>query len=124
MKILLVDDDVGSLRGMQLALIMLKHDCDAFSDPVEAVNNYLQRNYDLVITDLYMPVISGFDLAGMIREVAPAAKIIFVSGYSVEMMKKDDAGEDRLFLNKPVDFSQLKQMLDCIYEASQPDRRL
>ena len=79
LKVLLVDDDAGSLRGMQLALFMLKHICDAYSDPCEAVKNYPNHTYDLVITDIYMPTIDGFTLAKTIRCVNPKAKIIFIS---------------------------------------------
>jgi len=118
-KILLVDDDAGSLRGMQLALIMLKHDCDAYSDPVEAVANYLCHEYDLVITDICMPVMNGFALAERIWGVDSTSKIIFISGYAAEMMEKQEAGEGGIFLQKPVDFCQLKEVLDNVFAESE-----
>ena len=113
-KILLIDDDVGSLRGMQLALIMLKHDCSAYSDPTEAIKSFPCHNYDLVITDIYMPVMNGFDLAEKIRQLDCEAKIIFISGYATEVMETYAAGEDQIFLQKPVDFCQLKQIIDNV----------
>lgn len=120
MKILLVDDDAGSLRGMQLALIMLKHICDAYSDPCQAVKNYSNHTYDLVITDIYMPTINGFTLAKTIRCVNPKAKIIFISGQSSEMMDRETCNDaERLFLRKPIDFYLLKQMLDHISIGSE-----
>lgn len=125
MKVLLVDDDVGSLRGMQLALHMLKHDCDAYCDPVEAALNYdSNRNkYDLVVADVYMPVMNGFVLAERIRAINPAAKIIFISGYVRELLEKKAVGEEEVFLQKPVDFCQLKQMIDHVIAGDQQDKK-
>ena len=114
MKILLVDDDTGSLRGMQLALLMMKHVCDAYSDPVEAAKSYAGQHYDLIITDIYMPVLDGFAMAERIRDGDPTAKIIFISGYPTEWVENETADAASLFLKKPVDFFQLKQMLDDI----------
>lgn len=76
MKILLIDDDVGSLHGMQLALRMLRHLCDAYTNPVEAVENYAATSYDLVITDIYMPQLDGFMLADEIHAVNPATSYL------------------------------------------------
>ena len=108
MKILLIDDDVGSLHGMQLALRMLRHLCDAYTNPVEAVENYSATSYDLVITDIYMPHLDGFMLADEIHAVNPAANILFMSGAAAEV-----AGAEReWFIEKPIEFNSLKNMLD------------
>ena len=108
MKILLIDDDVGSLHGMQLALRMLRHLCDAYTNPVEAVENYAAAAYDLVITDVYMPQLNGFMLADEIHAVNPAANILFMSGAAAEA-----AGIAReWFMQKPIEFNALKNMLE------------
>jgi len=114
LKILLVDDDVGSLKGMQLALTMMKHACDAYSDPVEALASYTAHPYDFVITDICMPTLNGFELAKQIRNLDSNAKIIYISGYPMESMDKEIVDAEIQYLKKPVDFCQLKQMLDDI----------
>lgn len=119
MKILLVDDDTGSLRGMQLALAMLKHSCDPYCDPYcdpsEAVKNYPKHLYDLVITDIGMPHINGFELEREIRSVNPNAKIIFISGNSLQTTdSKLSTDTEKLFLRKPIEFCELKQLLDQV----------
>lgn len=108
MKILLIDDDVGSLHGMQLALRMLRHLCDAYTNPVEAVENYAATSYDLVITDIYMPQLDGFMLADEIHAVNPAANIVFMSGAAAEVM----GVKREWFMEKPIEFTALKNMLD------------
>jgi DNA-binding NtrC family response regulator len=115
LKILLVDDDIGSLRGMQLALGMLKHTSDVYSNPCEAIKNYSKHTYDLIITDIYMPNINGFMLEKTIRCVDPGVKIIFMSGQSIEMIDRQiDIRVERIFLRKPIDFYLLKQTLDQV----------
>lgn len=118
----MVDDDAGSLRGMKLALIMLKHECDAYSDPVEAVANYPCHEYDLVITDICMPGMNGFTLAARIKDLASNPKIIFISGYAgyaSDMMEKPAAGQGGVFLQKPVEFCQLKEIIDNVLTESE-----
>lgn len=115
LKILLVDDDIGSLRGMQLALGMLKHTADVYSNPCEAIKNYSNHTYDLIITDICMPNINGFMLEKTIRCVDPSVKMIFMSGQSIEMIDRQiDVRVERIFLRKPIDFYLLKQTLDQV----------
>lgn len=116
MKILLVDDDAGSLRGMQIAINMMRHSCDAYRDPVEAVKKYPGQGYDLVITDIYMPAIDGITLAHTIRCANPKARVVFISARSAEIMERATikAIGEHFFLQKPIDFNLLRQTLDQI----------
>lgn len=115
MHILLIDDDVGSLRGMKAALEMLKHTCDGYNDPAEAVRHYRDQVYDLVITDVGMPFMDGFALAKQLKEINPQVKVLFMSGAG---FGKDDRSRSRhrteMFLQKPIDFLVLKNRLEQI----------
>lgn len=113
LHVLLIDDDPGSLKGMSIALRLLKHTCDALSDPRKAVDQYRRHAaYDLVITDVYMPAINGVALAAKIRAVNPEAVIIFTSGQAMEMAGGCINEADKVVLRKPIDFSTLKQTLE------------
>ena len=113
MNILLVDDDDGSLKGMKMALQMLKHTCDAYGDPCEAIRNYSNHTYDLIITDVYMPSMNGFLLAEKVRDINADATIIFMSGQAVSMQNSTvGAATESFFLSKPIDFILLKNLLD------------
>lgn len=115
MHILLIDDDVGSLRGMKAALQMLKHTCDGYNDPAEAVRHYRDQVYDLVITDVGMPFMDGFALAKQLKEINPQVKVLFMSGQALARTTEVEAAiEQKCFLQKPIDFLVLKNRLEQI----------
>ncbi len=62
------------------------------------------ERFDLLLTDVVMPGMSGQELAERALELAPETKVLYMSGYSV-----DGAGDD--FLAKPFDADELARML-------------
>jgi len=56
---------------------------------------------DLVLTDLMMPGIGGAELARRVRERWPALPILFMSGYSVEDLRRQGVGLERVTIQKP-----------------------
>lgn len=113
MRILLVDDDAGSLRGLQMALRMLQHSCESCSDPYDALEKYKMAEYDVVITDICMPRMNGLVLGRMLRRWNPAAKILYISGEFnptfEELANRDKTGT---FLRKPIEFDELQAALN------------
>jgi CheY-like chemotaxis protein len=57
---------------------------------------------DLVLTDMMMPGIGGAELARRLRERWPALPILFMSGYSVDDLRRQGAiGLERIIIQKP-----------------------
>lgn len=112
MHILIVDDDGGSLRGMQIALEMLGHTCDTYTDPIEAMRDcmglgYIDK-YDALVTDIQMPALNGIRLAGMLKYLDPELKIVVVSGSATENAKQElEQYGFHTLLPKPVSAQQL-----------------
>ena len=96
--ILIADDEPDIRRLLTLVLRSAGHQTMAAANGLEAVA--LFRSYadsiDLVITDLTMPVMDGYQAIQRIRQSRPGTKIICMSGYSEQPV--DGA---MLFLNKP-----------------------
>ena len=83
-RILFVDDEASIARLGQVMLTSLGHSATTFGDPAEGLAA-LQSNpgeYDLVITDLTMPGMTGVELAQGIREIGSKIPIILCSGYA------------------------------------------
>lgn len=116
MHILLVDDDAGSLRGMQIALEMLGHTCDTYTDPIEAMRDcvglgYINK-YDAVITDIQMPTVDGIRLAGLLQFLLPGLKVIIVSGFvNEDTMQELSQNGFKTLLTKPVSAQELSAAL-------------
>ncbi|MBO7097561.1 MAG: response regulator [Alphaproteobacteria bacterium] len=69
-----------------------------------------EGSFDLLITDMVMPGMSGTELATLIKQRQPNIKIIIASGYSEEMAIKELSGnEDFTFLAKPYSLGDLTQ---------------
>jgi two-component system C4-dicarboxylate transport response regulator DctD len=80
MNILLIDDDRNTLKLLASLLETEGHTCDAFTMPGQAVEKYKCSQYDLVISDLHMPGMNGFQVVQKIKSANPEAKIIISSG--------------------------------------------
>ena len=75
---------------------------------------------DIVFSDIELPGMNGLDLAVRIKQLAPAAKIIFVTGYSqyaLEAYRQHING----YVLKPIDAEQIRQELEYLTESYRQD---
>jgi len=117
-KILIIDDEpkAGKLIARYLDE---SYNCRVFTDPLEAMNYFLQESADLVITDMQMPGLSGAEVLAQIREVNGQIPVIVITAYS----NVDNAIEAlRLgatdFVKKPYDIEELKIIIDKALDVS------
>ncbi|MFH1113975.1 MAG: response regulator, partial [Pseudomonadota bacterium] len=78
-KILVVDDDPEVCRLIVRHLIREGHECSAAHSGEEALGILEDRHFDLVITDIMMPGMSGVDLLTIIKRLFPAVAVIVVT---------------------------------------------
>lgn len=80
-KILLIDDDEAVLRAMEKTLKrMTEHDVTTISSGKKAKIELKKQSFDLIVTDIIMPDIEGFELINHITTSFPESKIIAISG--------------------------------------------
>ena len=114
-KILIIDDE-ELLRDMLVTVLTDEgYDVDSASNGEEACK-LLTNNYDLLVTDLFMPKVNGFDLIAKSQLVSPQTKTILVSGGGKDLVAKHDSqhveylGKElnvSLFLIKPWDLHEM-----------------
>ncbi|NTV49128.1 MAG: response regulator [Geobacteraceae bacterium] len=107
-----------------IATIMLKemgfHVLDA-ANGKEALELYLQNAADitLVVTDMGMPVMNGYDLFYKLKQLNPQLPIIISSGFGEgDIVSKIPSEEIAGMLNKPYRFEQLREVLRCVVEEA------
>ncbi len=84
MATLLIVDDDTLIRDTLRDLLSENHDCHT-ADRAEQALAYLEmERYDVVLTDINMPGLSGHDLLGHIRSTHPYTPVIVISGILVE----------------------------------------
>ncbi|MDD2540295.1 MAG: sigma-54 dependent transcriptional regulator [Desulfuromonadaceae bacterium] len=91
-KLLVIDDEPAIREGVRRILESESFQVETFASGYAALERIKQQTFDLVITDLKMPGISGMDVLKAIKEIQPDLPVIFITGYSsvdsaVEVMK-------------------------------------
>jgi DNA-binding response OmpR family regulator len=110
-RILVVDDEPDLTQVSTLALEYHGFKVDSFNDPQEALAKFEPGLYDLVILDIKMPKMDGFELYNEIRKKDNNAKVCFLTAselYYEEFRKKEYCALDRnLFIKKPIENEEL-----------------
>ena len=109
-RILVIDDDryVRMLLGDLLSA--WGYDADVAADGVEGLALFARRTYDMVLTDLAMPNVSGLDVVAGVRDRDPSIAVILFTGFMGEL----DGEDQRLgvtVLRKPLDIDGLRRAL-------------
>lgn len=112
LSILIVEDDD---MARQMLLSGLKPYCkDVFeaADGFEGLEKFNKFNVDIILTDIHMPMLNGFDMIKKILAVKPHQKFIVFTSYDTDnnLLKSVEAGA-ALFLTKPINIQDLRSML-------------
>jgi HD-like signal output (HDOD) protein len=112
-RILFVEDNEILLK---LYGIMLANESDEWEtatapDGQAAMELIRQRAFDVVVTDMQMPGMSGIELLTEVRKLHPQTSRIIVSGASNQAIAADSLNCTHLFIPKPVNVSTLKSTL-------------
>jgi len=108
--ILVVDDELDIVLIFKQALSRQGYTVFGFTDPLLALEHFKvnSADYGLVITDVRMPRMSGFELAANIKVIKPDAKVVFMSAFEVRDLEFSMPGvRINDFLRKPVDIKTL-----------------
>jgi DNA-binding NtrC family response regulator len=110
--ILAVDDEFDIVRIIKLSLKRYGFDVFAFTDPYMALEHFKinSKDYDLVISDIRMPGMNGFEFARRIKEINPTMKILFMSAFDINDIElPTDLGSTNIhgFIQKPISAREL-----------------
>jgi DNA-binding response OmpR family regulator len=82
-KILIVDDDTDVTLTFKTALDNYGFEVETYNDPVLALSNFKPHFYDLLLIDIRMPDMNGFELSQKIRKRDRSVKICFITAFEV-----------------------------------------
>jgi PAS domain S-box-containing protein len=122
--ILLIEDDPPLLELARGTLESLGYNVLTASDGFEAIEIEAEHEagIDLLLSDVVMPTIGGFEVASMIRESRPDIKIVFMSGYPNRAgISNENVPDNCQFLQKPVKPAHLAQALRHELDREGPD---
>ncbi len=118
---LLVEDDEFVRRGMQLALKRHGHDVEAAEDGEDALTRFGEGGIDVVILDVMLPGIDGFEVCRNIREIAQTPIIMLTArGDDFDIITGLEAGADD-YVTKPVQPTVLDARIRAVLRRSVSD---
>ena len=87
MKVLVVDDEEYFVAYLKSMLSRQGYDVTTAISAAEAISLAQRGRFDLVVADLIMPKLSGWDLAGMLHDSSPGLPLVIMSGYSLNEIR-------------------------------------
>jgi DNA-binding NtrC family response regulator len=119
-SVLIIDDDTGMLRALDKVLtgagaVVTRAQCAG--DAVEVLTARRQ-NFDLVITDLRMPFVTGLTVVHAIHQIFPALPVIVLTAFGSTDVKAECFRQGAsAFLEKPLDTSELLAAVGKVFPA-------
>lgn len=98
--VLLVEDEIANLKLVEIMLKKLNYRVLAANSPMEAID--LAKKHpeplDLLLTDVIMPELNGNDLAKRLRDLIPGLRVLFMSGYTADIIVDRGVLDNNVFL--------------------------
>jgi DNA-binding NtrC family response regulator/signal transduction histidine kinase len=115
--VLVVDDEVSLVKLVAKAMMRMGFSALTAHDGAEAVEMFRRKRDDicLVISDLVMPKMDGWQTLAALRRIDPDIPVILSSGYSeAQVMAEDHSDLPQAFLSKPYNFNQLVEVVSRV----------
>jgi DNA-binding response OmpR family regulator len=121
-RILLVDDDPDICLAFQIVLEDASFECISYTDSIKALQEFRPNYYNLVILDIKMPVLDGFELCKKIIELDKTVHIIFITASEEYYEKFRGQHFPELskinYIQKPIGNEELVQIVNMIIANS------
>ena len=103
---MVVDDESDLTLFYRMSLEYYGFEVDAFNEPKKALSNFKPDYYDLVVLDIKMPDMDGFELYNEILKIDSKSNVCFLTAselYYKEFREKEYSAIDKdLFIRKPI----------------------
>lgn len=103
-KILVVDDEPEVGEAIADLLRAAGYEVEVSTDSLAAIGRIMAVSYDLIVSDIMMPGLTGLELLSMIKSHRPSPEVILVTGYSTRERAMEALEHGAFaFIEKPVD---------------------
>jgi two-component system, OmpR family, alkaline phosphatase synthesis response regulator PhoP len=120
-RILVVDDEPDACLTYQIVLEDAGFECKSYTNSVKALQEFRARYYDLILVDVMMPILNGFELCKKIMEIDNTPHILFTTAseefyeefrdqHYTELINKSNTS----YIQKPIGNKELVQIVNMI----------
>jgi len=119
-NILIVDDETDVCLTLKVVLEGNGFKVDTFVDPTLALENFKSSRYDLLILDIKMPVMNGFQLYAQMKKIDLNIKALFLTALTdlqeYDAFKKEVFPKEgqRHFIQKPIENEEIIERVNAI----------
>ena len=121
-KILIIDDEVDLTFTFKVGLEDTGlFTVDTLNDPQDMLFNFKPSMYDLLLIDMRMPQMSGYELYKEIRKIDAKIKVIFLTASPFEVLQEVFPTFDKnYYILKPVEIAELTKRINDIIAPNLP----
>jgi PAS domain S-box-containing protein len=111
-RILIIDDEITVRDVLSKILSQVKHQVNVAKNGEEGIRLIKEKEFDLVLTDLGMPGISGWEVCKTVKRMYPHLPVGMITGWGMELdqAKVEETGID-FFISKPFDFNHILKVV-------------
>ena len=114
-RVLIVEDELSVRALADLVLTLSGYGVRTAATPTEALQILeSERDIDVVLTDIVLPEMTGYDFVDEAQRIAPSLRIVFMSGHASDYVRR--GGNDR-FLPKPFTVESLRTVIRAAMAA-------
>ena len=119
--VLIIEDDVSILRGLKDNLTFEGYNVHTVSDGNEGLTMALEKHFDLLLLDLMLPGMNGYEICRKVKKDKPELPVIMITARGTEMDKIAglDIGADD-YLTKPFSIPELLARIRAVLRRSKP----
>jgi CheY-like chemotaxis protein len=114
-KIIIIDDDARNIFALKATLRARKFDCLSFPDAAEAIKQLPAIDCDIILIDMMMPEMDGYEAIPKIRAIKGKEKVPIVAVTAQAMLGDKEkclkAGANE-YISKPIDVDKLMLVLN------------
>jgi len=119
-RILVIDDEAPVRDILSRMLKSKDHQVTVASSGEEGIERFQSEPFDLVLTDLGMPKVTGWDVGTAVKKVNPKTPVAMITGWGIELNKEKmrENGID-LIVSKPFNLDQVMQLVSEALELKE-----
>ncbi|HZA07012.1 MAG TPA: response regulator [Nitrososphaeraceae archaeon] len=113
-RVLIVDDEPDITLALKKGLECNEFEVDTFNDPLVALSSFKTNLYDLLLIDVKMPKMNGFELYQQMQKIDNKVRVCFITAFEVYYMALREIFpnlEICCFIRKPIEMSDLVQRI-------------
>lgn len=109
-RILVVEDEPDLLYSIKKDLTRNEFEVDAYDDPLDALAKFKPDTYDVLLIDIRMPKMNGFELYRALKKSGDSSHVFFITAFEVyypEFRKVFPDLDVKYFIKKPITIAEL-----------------